>query len=122
MRGGRILFYALGLLFSTVPPLFATLAYFPIWSDRGGGTMLSGVAALLLLLCFAPLLRVIRERLKTPSAPIVWLIVFLAFFILAEIATEMKIIAFTGLVGNTVGAVFFRLAKRCGGKIDDEGI
>lgn len=122
MKGGKIIFYALGLLFSTLPPFFATVNYFPIWSGRGGSAMLSGMAALLLLLCFAPLFRLIRERLKTPSAPIIWLAVFLAFFILAEIADEMKVIAFIGLVGNLIGAFFFRLAKRAERKENDEGI
>jgi len=122
MRGGRIVLYALGLLFSVAPPLFATLAYFPVWSGRGGGAMLSGMSALLLLLCFAPLMRFIKERLRSPSAPIIWLIVFIIFFILAEIAAEMKVIAFTGLVGNLIGTGLFRLAGKGERKSDDEGI
>ena len=122
MRGGRILLYTAGTLFSTVPPLLATLAYIPIWSGRGGFAMLSGLAALMILLCFIPLFRLIRSHLKTPSAPLIWLIVFLTFFILAEIADEMKVIAFIGLIGNLLGAFFFRLAKRDQREKDDEGI
>ena len=122
MRGGRILFNLLGILFSTLPPLFATLSYFPLWHGMGGGAILSGVSVLLLLLCFTPLFRFIKERIGTPSAPVIWLTVFITFFVLAEIAEEIKVIAFIGFVGNLIGALFFRLAKRGERKHGDEGI
>ena len=122
MRGGRILFNLLGILFSTLPPLFATLGYFPLWRDMGGGAILSGITVLLLLLCLAPFFRFIKERLGTPSAPVIWLTVFITFFVLAEIAEEIKVIALIGFVGNLIGALFFRLAKRGERKHGDEGI
>ena len=122
MRCGRILLLTSGLLFSTVPPLWATLAYFPIWGNRGGGAVLSGITLILLLFCFTPLFNLIRSHLKSPSAPAMWLIVFIVFFALAEIADEVKVIAFWGFVENTVGSVIFRLAKKLGGCDNNEGI
>ena len=121
MRCSRILLLISGLLFSTVPPLWATLAYFPIWGDRGGGAVLSGLSLMLLLFCFTPLFNIVKSHVKTPSAPILWLIVFIVFFALAEIADEIKVIAFWGFIGNVVGSVLFRLAKKLGGS-SNEGI
>ena len=112
MNGGKILLYAAGLTFSVVPPLVTTLTYFPLWTDRGGGAMLSGLAALLLLFSFVPLFNLIRTHIKTPSAPMLWFLIFLVFFLLAEIAAEMRVISLVGLVGNLIGSVFFHLAKR----------
>lgn len=122
MRGGRIFFNLAGILFSTLPPFFATLSYFPLWHGMGGGAILSGVSVLLLLLSLTPLFRFVKERLGTPSAPVIWLTVFITFFVLAEIAEEMKAIAFIGFVGNLIGALFFRLARRGERKHGDEGI
>jgi hypothetical protein len=122
MRCGRILLLIAGLLFSTVPPLWATLAYFPIWGNRGGGAVLSGLSLLLLLFCFTPLFNLVKSHLKTPSAPIMWLIVFITFFALAEIADEMKVIAFWGFAGNAVGSILFHLSRKVGGCSSNEGI
>ena len=83
--------------------------------------MLSGMAALLVLLSFTPLFSFVKSRFKTPSAPILWLIVFVTFFVLARITDEMKVIAFAGFVGNVIGSLFFRLAKKRKGD-SDEGV
>ncbi len=119
MKCGRILLTAAGLLFSTVPPLWATLAYFPLWNSKGGGAMLSGMAVLLILLSATPIFNLVKTYFRTPSAPILWLVIFIVFFVLAKIADEMKVIAFAGFVGNVIGSLFFRLAKRAGGDSDE---
>lgn len=121
MRGTRILLSLLGLLFSTVPPLAAVLTYFPLWSHRGGGAVLSGITVLLFLLCLLPLYKLFKEHLRSPSAPTVWLLVFLVFFALAEIADEVKVIALAGFAGNLVGTVLFRLARKLGKEDGGEG-
>ena len=119
MKRGKLLLTAAGLLFSTIPPLWATLAYFPIWNSKGGGAMLSGMTVMLILISFTPLFNLVKKHFKTPSAPILWFVIFVAFFVLARIADEMKVISFAGFIGNVIGAFFFRLAKRGGG--NDEG-
>lgn len=105
-------FWALGLIFSILPALLATLFYFPVWSERGGAASLSGVVLVLLLLSFLPLFNIIRERLRSPSAHTVWLIIFISFFLLSKIADEVTVISFFGFVGNLIGAVFFKLSNK----------
>ena len=107
-----ILYSALGILLSVVPPAGATLSYFPLWLDKGAAHTLSGTALLLITLSALPVLRIAMARLKTPSAPILWLIVFLFFFAMSKIADELTVVAFLGVVGYLCCAVFFRLARR----------
>ncbi len=73
-------------------------------------TVISGFSLLLLVLAAAPLFNVIKRMLRTPSAPVLWFIIFIAFLMLSRIADEMTVISFVGLVSNLLGAVFFRLA------------
>lgn len=110
------LLYILGLLFCAVPPALATVAYFPLWTERGAGATLSGGALLLLIICAIPLIRHIKKLFVSPSAYIVWLVIFLAFYSLSSIADEVTVIAFVGFIGNLIGAILFALAKRIGGK------
>lgn len=105
-------FWVLGLLFSILPPLIATLLYFPVWSVRGGAASISGIVFLLLFLSFLPFFNIIKERLRSPSAYTVWLILFICFFLLSRIADEVTVISFFGFIGNLLGSVFFRLSAR----------
>ena len=117
----KAVFSGLGLIFSIVPVLTAILLYFPIWNERGGGTVLSGFALLLLLLAFVPLFRMIKAALKSPSSYTMWFIVFIIFFMLSKIADEMTVISFVGFVGNFVGSLFFKAARRIERRDEREG-
>ncbi len=108
----RILFGALGLLFSIVPPAAAILFYFPVWITKGGEYLISGIAVLLMILAFVPFFRLVRQILKSPSGYMIWLVIFLVFFFVSRISNEMITISFTGLVGNIIGAFFFKLSRR----------
>ena len=102
----------IGLIFCTVPPVAATLLYFPIWKERGGAAALSGFTMLLILLSLLPLLKTLRGIFRSPSAHTVWFFLFLIFLLLSKIADEVTVISFTGFIGNLIGAAFFNLAKR----------
>ena len=112
----RLLFALLGILVSCLPVTACVLSYFPLWQERGSECVLSGIALLLLLLALIPLIRIISGRLKTPSAYMIWLAVFVLFFSLSRISEQMIVISFVGFVTNLIGSVFFKLAKRYEGK------
>lgn len=109
----------LGILFCTVPPISATLLYFPLWRARSGIAAISGFTLLLILLSLMPLIKVIKYIFRSPSVHVMWFFAFILFLLLSKIADEVTVIAFTGFVGNLIGAMLFSLAKK-GEKYTDE--
>ena len=103
---------ALGAAVSVLPPMLAVLAYFPAWVAEGGEAVLSGFTAFLLIIAALPIFRTMKKLLASPSAWVMWLIAFLVFLLLSNIASEMTVISFVGLIANVIGAIIFRLAKR----------
>lgn len=114
----RIILSALGITVSVVPPAVATLSYFPLWQDEGAAPLLSGICLFLMLTAGAPLIKLLRTRLATPSVPLIWLAVFIAFAALGRIADEVAAIALVGTVSNILGAILLR-AARVGRKNDE---
>ena len=102
----------LALAVSTLPVLICAAAYFPVWSTRTDGAALSGLGLMIALLAAVPLYRFIKRHVSSLSAPVLWFIIFIAFFALEKIAHEMTVISFVGFISNLVGSVLFRLADR----------
>ena len=113
----RLLFNALGIFFSVIPVAVSIFSYFPLWLAREDASILSGISLVLAALALVPCFRYVKEAIRTASAPVMWLTLFIIFFLLSRIANEITVIAFVGFVGNLVGAVFFKLAR----SRDDDG-
>ena len=104
-------FRLLGYLFSVVPALTATLVCFPPLYARGDGARAVSLGSvLLLLLALLPFWRRLRSFLKTPSAPMLWGIVLVVFYLAWRVAREVVFISCFGFLGSLVGALCFRLA------------
>ena len=103
---------ALGVAVSVLPPMLAVLAYFPAWVAEGGEHVFSGFTAFLLIVAALPIYRTMKKLLASPSAWVMWLVAFLAFLLLSNIAEEMTVISFVGLISNIAGAIAFKLSKR----------
>ena len=116
----NLFFYIFGLLISTLPPLFAVFSYFPIWQREDVYTRISALALCLILICALPLFRYVKRFFASPSAPLVWLFVFIIFFCLSKIADEVTVISFTGFISNLIGAVFFKLSRRREDAMDEK--
>ena len=108
----RLLLRLLALAICTLPPIIATLSFFPVWKNRGGGAVLSGFAVLLLLICAYPLIKSLKRALSSPSVFTVWLLLFLIFALVRSIADEMTVVSFVGLTSNIIGACLFKLSYR----------
>lgn len=107
----QLLFNALGLFFSVIPPAVSIFSYFPIWVAREDASVVSGLSLVLILAALIPCFKYVKEALRTASAPFMWLVIFITFMLLSKIAHEITVISFVGFVGNTIGAIFFKLAR-----------
>ncbi len=107
----RLIFTVIGAFLSAAVPIAVTLSYFPLWRESGEAAI-SGISLLLLLIAAVPIFRIIKKILATPSAPVIWLLVFIAFLLFSRIANEVTVISFFGFISNAVGAIFFKLAAR----------
>ena len=113
------LLFVFGIALSVLPPVLATVSYFPVWKNEGTYTKISGLALCLILIAAVPLWRYFKAYLRSPSAPFIWFTVFAVFFSLSKIADEVTVISFVGFVSNLIGAFFFRMSRRGVKKIDE---
>jgi hypothetical protein len=109
----NIILHILALLIAIVPATACTLSYFPLWAESSGARI-NGAAALLLVIAFMPLCKLLYRALRSPSVTLVWFILFLLFFLLSRIADEMTVISFVGFASNLLSSVLFRIARRRG--------
>ena len=100
----------LGFILCIAPPLVCTVSYFPVGKESAQA--LSGGVLLLVLVSAIPIYKLIKEKISSPASYTVWLILFAIFFTLSSIAHQMTVISFFGFVGNVLGAVCFKIAKR----------
>ena len=110
----RSIWRVIGLAVCVLPPVIATLMYFPLWRCVGGDKILSGGAVLLIAIAHAPIIRWLRERLATAANYSMWLVLFIVFWLLSSIAAEMKVISMTGFLSNLLGAFILKVADRIG--------
>lgn len=108
----RLLFNALGLIISVIPVTVAIFSYFPLWISRKDASLLSGVSLLLIAIAIVPLFKCFKQIFNSPSAPIMWLLVFILFLLLSKIAEEMTVISLVGFTTNLIGSFMFKIAKK----------
>lgn len=114
---GKIL-KATALTIDVSVPLIAALTQFPVWIDRSSEATMSGVFLLLALLSCVPFLRQIKEFMKSPSAPIIWTVLFVLFIVLRNIIDQMVIVCFFGMIANFLGSGLYKLGGYIGEKPD----
>ena len=107
-----VVFHILGMLFCILPPVFATLEHFPIWASKGGEVMVSALTVILLLICAIPLKRHIAKFFKSPSAWVIWLLIYVLFSLLGKISDDIVAIALVAFPFNFLGALLFKLSER----------
>ena len=102
----------MGMIFCILPPTLATLEHFPIWAAEGGETMVSALTVILLLICAIPLKRHIANFFKSPSAWVIWLLIYVIFSLLGKISDDISAIALVSFPFNFLGALFFKLSEK----------
>ncbi len=101
----------LGMGLCVLPPAVATLEFFPLWLTREE-CRLSALSVFLLLLAAVPLLRLLRTRLRSPSAWMVWLVLWALLAAFEPIIASLRTIALISFPTSLLGALCFRLAKK----------
>ena len=109
----RRLLRPVGLLLCILPPVLATLEHFPLWLSDGR-TAVSAVAVLLLLLAAVPLVRLVRTHLRSPSAWMLWLVLWVILALFRPILAAVETIALVSFPTSLLGALCFRLARKQG--------
>ena len=100
-----------GYALCVLPPVLATLEFFPLWVTNGEKG-LSALSLLLLAVSAVPLWRAYRRYVKNPSALLLWLALFLSLTAFRSIIDEIRCIALIGLASATPGTLCFFFAKR----------
>ena len=109
-RSKATLLHVLGLLICIVPPALSVLEFFPILSETPE-KQISTFGVLMLAVCCIPFWRTIKAFFSTPSAWKVWLVIFLASYLLNSIVGELVVISAIGLVSGIAGGAVFRLER-----------
>ena len=93
-------------------PLVVTLKQFPLWVEQSAEATMSGLCLVLIGLSILPFLKQLKEYFKSPSAWVVWTIIFAILTLLKNIINQILIVSFAGLCSNIVGAFIYSRGKR----------
>ena len=107
------------LMLDVGAPLIATFTQFPVWVERSAEATVSGMFLMFAILCSIPLFKSFKGLLKSPSAPLMWGIVFAALVSLRNIVDEMIVISFVGLISNGIGWGLYKVGDNCDKKNKD---
>lgn len=90
-------------------PLAATITQFPVWVDRSAGATVSGLFVLFAFLSAIPFFKQIKAYFKSPSAWVMWCIIFVSLLALRAIIDEIVIICLVGVIANMIGAGVYKI-------------
>lgn len=100
------------LVVDVAAPLAATLSQFPVWVDKSSTATVSGLFVVFALLSAIPLMRVIKQKLKSPAAWLIWTVITVFVIALRNIIDQMAIICLVGLVANLLGAGLHKIGEK----------
>lgn len=93
-------------------PLAATISQFPVWVDRSAGATISGLFVLFAFLSAIPFFKQIKTYFKSPSAWVMWCVIFVMLVGLRAIIDEMIVICTIGVLSNIVGAGLYKVGNK----------
>ena len=85
---GKIL-HIVALTIDILTPLIVTLTQFPVWIEKSAEATVSGVVLLLAFVSCVPFLKQVKGFMKSPSVPIVWLVIFVMLTLLNNIINQV---------------------------------
>ena len=105
----------LAWVFCLFPTIVAAFIELPMFVHRDAETTLTGTFALAMICAAYPVIKGVLHYMKSPSAPVIMWALFIVLFMLYKLPQESlrAIVTVIGVaaVGNTIGAILFRIAK-----------
>lgn len=102
----------IGAMLCIAPPAVTTLCYFPLWVEKSATTTVSGLSMILILVSIVPLFKLVKDHLKSPSAPILWACVCVFAMMFRTIIDQVVVIAFVGTISSIAGFFIFKARDR----------
>ena len=119
-KGAIIKTVALGI--DVGVPLAATVTQFPLWVEQSAEATMSGLCLVLLGLSVLPFLKQIKNYFKSPSAWVVWGIIFVLLLLLKNIIDQILVVSFAGLIANAFGTIIYSIGKIVSEKENKKGV
>ncbi len=116
---GKLLRYA-AVALDVAVPLIATLTQFPVWTEKSSEATVSGLFLVFAFLSALPFIKQIKAFLKSPSVPVIWVVILVFLVCLRNIISEMIIVCFWGTIANAVGMGIYKIGEAVGSKADRE--
>lgn len=112
----------LGYILCVLPTLIAGLTVLPLVANRDAEQTLSALFIICLIITALPLYKWVRKQLKKESISVfLWVITALLWAVKTvpdKSVNGLFIVALTGAIGNTVGAIMFFISE----KVKEKGI
>lgn len=112
----RRLLRLIALAVCIIPPVKVTIGCIPLWLGKENGIegftgmIIPGFAVIVFLFCAIPLFKYIFSKLKTPSAWLIWSVMWVLSELIAKIINEMRVITFVGAICNIVGLILWKIS------------
>ena len=105
------LIHAVGLLVCVVPPIIATLEYFPLWFSQTE-TAVSVLSAMVIAVCCLPFFKQIKAYFNgSPASWAFFAVMWLVTMSLNKLIDGVETISFIGMLSNLAGGFIFRVEK-----------
>ena len=89
-------------------PIGAAATQFPVWVHESAEATMSGMFLVIVLLSSIPIFRLMRDRLKSPFMPFLWIAVTVVLLALRAIIDDLILIGGIASISNTVGWALYK--------------
>jgi len=102
-------------LCATLPPLGATLYFFPLWVRESSGATFSGMTLVAIFVCMIPFWKKLvsgAKQLFETGMPVFWAILLGVLFLIRSILDQVLVIAIVGLGASLLSMLLCTLRNR----------
>ncbi len=101
-------------------PAITAMTQFPVWVQKSSEATVSGLFLMFAALSCIPFINQIKQFMKSPSVPILWIVLLIVFVAIRNIIDEAVVICFFGMIANILGAGLYKIGDIVGKREDNE--